>query len=472
MATITIEKKDIFWSYAGNFFKIATNILLLPLILRYLSDDDLGLWYVFASISQIIVLLDFGFAPALARNIAYVWCGATELSRESINSENNQDDTDFVYFKVVLYTCKYIYLGLSILALLILLLPGYYYIRTLSSEDYVAFSWIIYSIGVFLNFLYCYYTSFLKGVGALAENNIVAVVSKFGQIIFTVFFLYNGYGLIGVSISYLLCGVITRFLSRYYFFKYEDIKQKISGIRIEDKYNKCKELFMIIWHNASRDGLVSLSDYLCTSANTLLCSSLLTLSVTGSYGLSMQIGNMIAGIASIPYGTYMPKMQEFAAKGIKEKYTRYFSMAISLYIISFIVLAIMVMICLPIISFFKKNIEIEGSLFIVILIYFFVYYFYKLCASFISTHNLVPYTKAYVISSLCAVLLSFIMTRYLDYGAWGLVIAPLIISVLYNAWKWPIEALRICNINLKQFVIICYDNMANLISNLCIKTKI
>ncbi len=88
MASIIIDKKDVVWSYLGSFFRLAANIILLPFMLHFLSDDDLGMWYVFAGIAQFVVLLDFGFAPALSRNIAYVWCGAKELSREDINNES------------------------------------------------------------------------------------------------------------------------------------------------------------------------------------------------------------------------------------------------------------------------------------------------------------------------------------------------------------------------------------------------
>ena len=90
MASISIGKKDVFWSYIGSFFKLAANIILLPFMLHYLSDEDLGLWYVFAGISQFVVLLDFGFAPALSRNISYIWCGAKELKKENVSSNKQE----------------------------------------------------------------------------------------------------------------------------------------------------------------------------------------------------------------------------------------------------------------------------------------------------------------------------------------------------------------------------------------------
>ena len=109
MGKITIDRKDYIWSYIGSFVKLGVNIILLPIILVYLSDDELGLWYVFGSIATLVALLDFGFAPALARNISYVWCGATNLKKEDINVIDTKGETDFQYFKTLLQTCKMIY---------------------------------------------------------------------------------------------------------------------------------------------------------------------------------------------------------------------------------------------------------------------------------------------------------------------------------------------------------------------------
>ena len=81
MATINIGKQDVIWSYLGTFFRVSTNILLLPLLVYFLTQEELGLWYVFASVAQLVVLFDFGFAPTFARNISYIWSGASQVKK-------------------------------------------------------------------------------------------------------------------------------------------------------------------------------------------------------------------------------------------------------------------------------------------------------------------------------------------------------------------------------------------------------
>ena len=126
MSNIKINKSDIAWAYVGNFFRVAANIILLPLVLKFLSDDELGIWYVFGSISQIVVILDFGFAATLSRNISYTWCGVDSLQKENISENINNKETNFEYLKLVLQTCKIIYSVIALIALLFLLSYHYF----------------------------------------------------------------------------------------------------------------------------------------------------------------------------------------------------------------------------------------------------------------------------------------------------------------------------------------------------------
>lgn len=48
---IHITKKDVLWGYIAQFFNIGAGILLLPVILKLLPADILGVWYIFLTIS-------------------------------------------------------------------------------------------------------------------------------------------------------------------------------------------------------------------------------------------------------------------------------------------------------------------------------------------------------------------------------------------------------------------------------------
>lgn len=434
MAHVKIGKSDIVWSYLGTFFRVGTNMLLLPIIISYLTESEVGLWYVFASISQFVILFDFGFAPSFARNIAYVWCGTKTLKSESIVSVND-NETDWNEFSIILNSCKYVYLIISVLALLLLLSAGSLYILKVSSVAYI-YAWLVYSVAVFLNLLYCYYNSFLRGIGAVAESNKSAIFSKLVQLILCWILLELDFGLLGVSIAYLLSGMAFMLSSKFYFDRYEGIGQKLRSVVVDSLLKKCFDRIKIIWHNSSKEGLVTLSNYLNSQANTLICSYMIGLAATGSYGVSLQIATLVSTVSSIPFSTYQSKMQEYAISNNIESNKRLFAFAIVSYVIAFVVLAAGSILCIPFIHYIKPSFDININMYLLILLQIFLWAYYGLFCSFISSYNSLPYTVTFIVSSLISVIMSIVLVKFSNLGIWALIVSPIIVSI-YNLWKWP-----------------------------------
>lgn len=465
MANISIGKKDVIWSYVGNFFRLAANILLLPFMLHFLTDEDLGMWYVFAGISQFVVLLDFGFAPALSRNISYIWCGAKELQKELI-SDNSSGDTDFFSFKKVLSTCRLIYLSIAFVAFVILSTIGTYYVLSLETSNTSVFlCWVIYGIGVVLNLYYSYFTSFLRGVGAIAENNIAGVISKAVQIVLSCVLLYKGFGLLGASIGYLVSGVVLRLYSVRAFYNYEKIGESLKRVDVRIPIRECWKMFKVIWFNASKEGLIMISNYLTSQANTLICSSVLGLATTGSYGISVQLATVICGISGIPYSTYQPKMLEKLLNNDKEGGLKIFSGSLLLFVFAYFLLAICSVLAMPVLLWLKPTFSVDYFMLAMLFVFMFINKCYQLFSSYISNFNKLPYTIPFVISSLCSVILSFIMARYSEMGVWALIIAPLIVALSYNAWRWPLYVLKDNRVGFREFISIGYLTVLGLVKS-------
>ena len=94
---IEIRKMDIIWGYLAQFLNIGVGILILPMILKKLSSQELGIWYIFLAISNLVYLLDFGFLPTIQRNISYVFSGAQELKEEGISKIGKEINYQLLY---------------------------------------------------------------------------------------------------------------------------------------------------------------------------------------------------------------------------------------------------------------------------------------------------------------------------------------------------------------------------------------
>src|SRR5699024_3097617 len=76
---MNIGKKDVVWGYISLILIQGINVILLPFILVFLSNKELGLWYTFTSLYGLAMLIDFGFQATISRNISYIWSGAENI---------------------------------------------------------------------------------------------------------------------------------------------------------------------------------------------------------------------------------------------------------------------------------------------------------------------------------------------------------------------------------------------------------
>jgi len=448
---IKITNKDVIWNYLGVITAMGSNFLILPFMIYFLEGDLLGLWYVFLSIGGIVTLFDFGFNPTMARNVAYSWSGANKLKKVDSAKAENKSNPNILLLKKVISTSKRIYFIISLTALVILLTLGTFYIIYISDNingNKHIIAWFIYCIGVYLNLYYGYYSALLRGVGAISKINIAKVISRVSQIVFSVVLLFLGFQIIGVALAFLSNGIIFRTLCKVYFYNHENIgsllKNETSLISSED----IKETFYVVWHNAWRDGLVSLSAYLTDKASVLICSIFLSLTSTGIYSISIQMITAVASIAGALYSAYQPSLQaSYVNKDISNLKTL-MSKAMTIYhIVYWLGILGLIFVGIPILNLIKSNIEFNIPVLVALAIYIFLLKHHSYYASFISNTNNVPYMVAFITSSLGGLILSICLIQFTHLGVWGIVFGQILVQAVYNNWKWPKRVLSFLGIH-------------------------
>lgn len=415
----------------------------------------LGLWYVFLSVGGVVTLFDFGFNPTIARNVAYCWSGAKELTLEGTGKAEGESP-NYSLLKKVIITCKTIYLIISIIALFVLMTFGTVYIFYISKNIInfsVKFSWFIYVAAVFLNLYYGYYATLLRGVGAVSVYNKINVLARLIQIIVSILLLIMGYGLVAVSLAYMLYGFLLRLFSKEAFYKYKEIGTELEYIKNKTDFDEIKALFYIIWYNAKKDGFVAISNYFAGQASTLIASAFLSLTDTGIYSISVQLITAIATISAGLYTAFQPAMQSSYANKNKKRLIGLMSLSMIVYFVLFWIGVIgLITVGIPILKWVKPENIYDVGVIAGLAIYNFLYKRQSYYASFISNTNHVPYVKAYVLSSVASVLLSVILIKSTKMGVWSLIVGQFIPQLIYNVWKWPKEVYRMLGIRWTAFV--------------------
>lgn len=442
---MNVQKGDVIWAYLARGFSLGVNIILLPLIMRYLTDVELGLWYVFASISQVVNLFDFGFNATLSRHMTYAWSGAKNLKKTKVGEVSPEEHNEQL-MATIIATCKMVYFVISIVALSAMLTIGSIYINAVLNHQFLSkykYAWIIYSVAVFMNLFYGYWSSLLQGIGAIADRNKMNVYSKIIQLALAFILLYTGWGLLGFVIAYTISGISLRFIGKAYFVKRtEDVDLN----KTVNKQNKI-ECFQTVWATAWKDGLVMLAQYLSTQANTLICAYFIDLKATSSYGVITQIASVLASIASAYYSAYQPKYSSLCLKRDIDGQRKLTSVCSLVYKLIFVIGVIgFIFVGVPLLKIIRPGMDFDFVMILAVCVFYYLYNQHALFASMIASSNEILYYKSFVLTAICSVLLSVIFTKYISAGLWGLIGVQIVVNLLYNNWKWPyfvMERLRL-----------------------------
>ena len=465
---IKISSRDAFWSYASVILSCGINIIIMPLILIFLNDDDVAIYYVFTNLATIAVLFDFGFSPSIARSMTYAWSGAKELISYCVLKITDQNrEPNFKLIKKLMYSCKVIYFFLAMLCFIFCALFGTVYINHITKDIGVGkyiLPWGIYVIAIFLNVLYGYYTVYLRGVGAISNVNISMVVARCVQLVVVVALLIFGQGLLGVSVAYLMYGVTFRFIAKKKYYAFQGIKQKLERESYKVKKNDITETLKIIWPNTWKDGVVTLSNYMLLQTMTILAPFFLSLVEAGVYSMSVQLVTVIGTVASNLLVACNPTIQSSYAIKDFEMVKRKFSLAITAQMYIFLLgIFALIVIGKPIILLLKPSYSMDNTVIIAVSISQYIILHRNCFCGYISNTNRLIYYKSFLMSSFICVLLAIILAP--NYGVYGLVAAQIISQIAYNAWKWPMVVRKELNISNKEIFKLGNEEIVHIIFN-------
>lgn len=441
---ISVNRKDAIWGYVSTAFSMCINFIMLPFILHYLTGDEVGIYYIFASISAIGSFFDFGFTPCFARSVSYAWSGADTIDPEG-GSLSVSNEPNYNLLKKIIRTCQILYFLLASTALILSLSVGTVYVHHLIKdlEGYHSYliAWFVYAGSIFLSLLYGYYSALLSGVGAVRFSNKAMVIGRVIQIALCIGLLIAGAGLIGVAVAYLSYGFAFRFIAKHYFDTYHGMRQKLKESKVNVTKADIKNMISKIWPNTWKEGVVTLSNYIANQGTVIICSMFFSLYETGLYSLTNQLVQAVVSISSAMYNTFMPALQSAYANQDKEGQRKNFSAVIVTYVVLFLcgMLALFVL-GNPVVKLMKPEYSLSLPLLAGIGIYQFVLKYRNCFATYFSSTNRVIYYKSYLISAIAAIILSWCVLTIANIGIWGMVIPHIVAQLSYNAWYWSLKA--------------------------------
>jgi O-antigen/teichoic acid export membrane protein len=445
MDLIQIGRKDIFWNYSATFLKIAASVLLLPLILRMLSSEMVGIWSIFMTITAFANLLDFGFSPSFTTNVTYVFSGVTKLKTKGFeNISTKKQPIDYGLLKGVIRSMRWLYLRMALILFLILATVGSYYIYSVlqnysgdKQEVYIA--WIILCLINTYNIYTLYYDSLLQGKGLVKRSKQIVIVGQTVYLVIASTLIMFGFGLIAIVSAQASSVLLVRWLSYRSFYTVE-IKKFIQLAIPRSQ----KEVLKAIYPNALKIGLTSLGAFMVLRSAMVIGSLHLSLAEIASYGITMQLISVIASLASIYTTTYQPKIAQLRVgqnnKAIKELYLKGQLVLLLTFIAGGLGLILTGHWALNLIG--SKTQLLSASLIGIALLVSFLENNHSMAGNILLTKNEVPFFKASLVSGCISVILLLLLFQFTNIGLLAMILAPGLAQLLYQNWKWPYEVYK------------------------------
>jgi O-antigen/teichoic acid export membrane protein len=434
-------KKDVVWGYIAQFLQFGVALIALPALLRSLSSAELGVWYVLVTISMLVDMLDMGFTPTMGRSVCFVLGGARKLHRDGheLVTEGNPD-VDYGLLRALIKAAKRIFGVIAATALVLLATFGTWFILDVTRAQIpvrtMTIAWAIFVPATIINLYYKYFTPLLQGRGLFGAYYRSLAISKTAFVIVVIVSLHLGFGLIGVASGFLISALVGRVLSARYLY---DREFKHLLAQAQDASISLREMFLTLWNNAWRLGLVVVGGFLALRANNLTASAFLGLAVTSQYALTNQMFAAVTSVAYVIMSIQMQKMSQQRVVGNMVALRKRVSQSLVVSLLIYVAGAAFIIILGPtIITMIGGHTQIlSRPQVIAIALVLLLGFNHQLTLNVIETGNTVPFVKATILSGIGVVAIATVGLKFGNMGVWWLIACQFLVPACYNNWKWP-----------------------------------
>jgi hypothetical protein len=293
-------------------------MLVLPMMLARLDAPEMAVMQLFATIASLLLVLDFGLSPTLARFYSYGMGGATieeivGISGASIKKNRIKNTESIVK---VYATMTWLYHRLAIVIVILLSLAGTAaLIRPMGEVKDVGQAWV----GWGVTLIGCGWTVWgnssvvaLMGGGNIAPMRRWETLFAAMQIISTSAVLYFNGGVLALVLSNQLWAVLNVIRNKL-------LLRAIQPELTSANHAPAKELMGVVWPSTWRAGIGVLMSQGIIQSSGLIYSQYAAASAVASYLLALRVITLISQVSQVPFYTKVPVLGQMLGSGRKDE---------------------------------------------------------------------------------------------------------------------------------------------------------
>ncbi len=441
--TIDTGKKDVFWNYFATLLQIGSGVLMFPVLLKMLSPELIGVWAIFVNIGSLVILLDLGFSTSFTRNITYIISGVNQLIHKGIDRDINSKEVNYPLLSDSIHAMKWFYKRIAFFALILLLSIGTIYFFQAIMSQYqgddrlnIIISWFLFCIINTYNIYTLYYDALLMGFGYVKLSKQYIIISQLVYLFLTILMIYMDFGILSIVVAQGVSLIVRRILI-YRLLSIGNLKQHLTT----RKSTQIKEVIQAIYPNAIKLGLTGLGAFLVLNSSVLLGSAFISLPEIGSYSISVQVVNVIASLSMVYFNSYIPKLTQLRVRNDVREIRRLYHRSILILILTYFTGGFLLILAgQPILHLLGSQTNLLSSVMLfTILLISLLEKNHAMAGGVLLLKNEVPFYKAAIISGIATVIVLYVFLHFLDYGIWAMILAPGLVQIAYQNWKWPLK---------------------------------
>jgi O-antigen/teichoic acid export membrane protein len=447
-----VLRSAVAWSSVFTLLRIGSGLLLLPLLFKSLSREELGVYYMFLAVAQFTVVIDFGFSGTISRFVSYAMSGARSLTPHGVSEAGEGGEPNLKLVWELLFTTRMLYRLLAGSSLVLLALVGTpFMLEPIGETANPSFAWVAFGLSVLgaATELYSsWWNVFLASMNKVASSNRILVFVYFTKFSLSCLLLLFGVGLGSVPIAALAASVLQRTLSR------RACLLALSGNEPENARVRWREHLRVLWPNSWRLGLQISSGFAANSLRVLICGPALGAVATAELGFSLQVINIIQSVSGVWVNVKWPLIGQLRARKDVQRLQEVLWPRVWLQTLFYILGACFVIFIGPLALDWlgtDKTMVDQSWMILIALNGFFEGQFFT-WSTLIATENRLPYLWPAVAANTGRLLLAVVLLYTTPLGVGSFIIAPLLSGLIFNYWHWPLEGARSINASLGQFL--------------------
>lgn len=444
------QDATVIWSWVYNGLRMTSGIILLPLLLRKLGKPELGMFYVFGTIAQLVPIFDFGFSMSIGRFVSYAMAGAKDIKAQGMGAKATTAAPNYQILWQLLNTTRRLYRWMALTALFFVGGLGSAWISLRIEEtahpQLTWLAWAVTLLAIVSEVYFGWWSTFLSGMNEVYYSARLGALVNILKLGLTVILLLSGSGLLAFPIATLVSSPLLRYLARRRCLQ-------LLGKPPATNSAETSALLAKLWPNSWRLGTQLLSHYFRASAPMLVCTAFFKLETAGMLGLSLQVVAMIQSLSSVWTQVRWPIVGQCLMRhdyGLIHSIlrTRFHMQFLTFGLFSFV----MILAGPVCIDWFSTKQLLPVPWLIVLAANSALEMHFSFWTTLMSMENKLPFLWPTVITNICSFLLALFLVWFTPYKMAALIVAPLLASSVFNYWYWPIQGANKLNTTWWKFV--------------------